>query len=147
MVTTAEMFAGLTAEAPAESSRQSERPTTTTAENFAALTITASAESSRQPSATNPPTESSHLPTGTDLPVLDFDDFLESDAYEGSIAESIAHPLYGLGSEPEEAPPAAGGRSPKGKGRARESTSSESQEEEGSGKGKQAVRKKQRGGK
>lgn len=147
MVTTAEMFAALTVGAPAESSRRSERPTMTTAEKFAALTVTASAESSRQPTATNPSAESSHQPTGTVLPVLDFDDFIASDAYAESFAESFAESLAESESDPEEAPPAAGGRSPKGKGRTRESSSPESQEGGDSGKRKEVVRKKPRGGK
>ena len=112
------------------------------------MTISAPAESSRQLTATNAPAGSSHQPFTPDVALLDFDEFLfdeflKSDAYEESIAES----LHDFDSEPEAAPPTAGGRSPKGKGRVRESSSPESQEGGGSGKGKQAVRKKPRGGK
>ena len=110
------------------------------------MTISAPAGSSRQPTATNPPAGSSHQPITSDFPSIDFDEFLNSEAYEESIAESIASSLHDFDSEPEEAPPAPDVRSPKGKGRARESTSPESQEGGGPGKGKQAA-KKPRGGK
>lgn len=66
---------------------------------------------------------------------LEFDDYLDPDAYAGS--------------GPEEAPPAAGGgrgteQSRRAKRSQRESTSGSREEEGGSKKGKQAVGKKRR---
>ena len=120
------------------SASQSNRIPVTTA-GFAALTIAATAENPHglTQHEIDPGMRPIDDPSGKGKgkATLDFDDYLHPDAYADS--------------EPEEAPPAAGGgRGMEQRGRAkrsqRESTSGSREEEGGSKKGKQAVGKKRR---